>query len=103
MLQNAVYWQLSPSNPARRVKPPKTKKPKMEFLIKILKQKVLIELFQYRIISQKLFLNIKNGMMNKKTSVETNGLNLINYLYKIMGNLCIQIPLENGLNLILKN
>ena len=31
MLQNAVYWQLLPSNPARRVKPPKTKKPKMEF------------------------------------------------------------------------
>lgn len=31
MLQNAVYWQLLPSNPARRVKPPKTKKTKMEF------------------------------------------------------------------------
>lgn len=31
MLQNAVYWQLLPSNPARRVKSPKTKKPKMEF------------------------------------------------------------------------
>ena len=31
MLQNAVYWQLLPSNPARRVKSPKTKKPKMKF------------------------------------------------------------------------
>lgn len=103
MLQNAVYWQLLSANPARRVKPPKTKKAKMEFLIKILKQKVLIELFQYQIILQKLFLNIKNGMMNKKTSVEINGLTLINYLCKIMGSLCIQIQLENGLNLILKN
>ena len=171
MLQNAVYWQLLPSNPARRVKPPKTKKPKMEFfnddeckfliqslteltgsklkykvailldifsyvrrgeliglewsdvdfknetininllstylkmgfLTKILKQKVLIELFQYQIISQKLSLNIKNGMMNKKAPREINCLNLINYLYKIMGNLCIQIQFENGLGLILKN
>ena len=75
----------------------------MGFLTKILKQKVLIELFQYQIISQKLFLNIKNGMMNKKTSGEINGLTLINYLYKMMGNLCIQIQLENGLSLILKN
>ncbi len=31
MLQNAAYWHLLPSNSARRVKPPKTKKPKMEF------------------------------------------------------------------------
>lgn len=172
MLQNAVYWQLLPSNPTRRVKPPKTKKPKMEFfnddeckvliqslmeltgsnlkykaailldifsgvrrgeliglewsdvdfkngtlilinllstylkiefLIKILKPKVLIELFQYQIILQMLFLNIKNGMTSKKTYLEINGLNLINYLYKIMENLCIQIQLENGLSLILRN
>lgn len=30
MLQQAVYWQLIFSNPARRVKPPKTRKPKMK-------------------------------------------------------------------------
>lgn len=31
MFQRAVYWQLLVNNPARRVKPPKTKKPKIEF------------------------------------------------------------------------
>lgn len=31
MFQRAAYWQLLVSNPARRVKPPKTKKPKIEF------------------------------------------------------------------------
>jgi len=31
MFQRAVYWQLLVDNPARRVKPPKTKKPKIEF------------------------------------------------------------------------
>lgn len=30
MLQKAVYWQLIVANPARRVKPPKTRKPKMK-------------------------------------------------------------------------
>lgn len=31
MFQRAVYWQLLVDNPARRVKPPKTKKPKIQF------------------------------------------------------------------------
>lgn len=31
MFQRAVYWQLLVNNPARRVKPQKTKKPKIEF------------------------------------------------------------------------
>lgn len=172
MLQNAVYWQLLPSNPARRVKPPKTKKPKMEFfnddecklLIQSLteltgsklkyKVAILLDIFsgvrrgeliglewsdvdfknetininkstQYlpengifdkdtktessnRIVPipdyiTKTLLEYKEWYDEQKVSWEINGLNLINYLYKIMGNLCIQIQLENGLSLILKN
>ena len=31
MLQQAVYWQMIPYNPASRVRPPKAKKPNINF------------------------------------------------------------------------
>ena len=67
MLQNAVYWQILPYNPADRVKPPKHQRPQIKYYDDIQCKQLLEVLKIEKIIFQDIyFLTFFSGVCGEE-------------------------------------